>query len=120
MGATVKGAKATLRGVKDGQDKANLALLKAIRMEAAETLRESLAEVPRDTGFLANSSKTEKIRRQIAVRVVFEADYAFYVHEADPSVQFTVGKRKFLEDPVKRRASGYAERIARTVRAELK
>jgi hypothetical protein len=66
---------------------------------------------------LANTQFQRKERNSLSVILGYSAPYALYVHEAPPSTQFQVGKRKFLEDPIKAAADGYARRVAERMKA---
>lgn len=100
-----------------------------IKEEAEAILAESLAEVPRDTGALANSADIMEIE---------DGDYAVYygapgyinpkngtpvdaymvkVHEDLSASHPNGGKAKFLEDPVRRHEQKFESRLARKLRS---
>lgn len=95
------------------------AMERAMLMEGHELMAEAQLEVPRRTGFLANSQFVTLVKRgkDSTVIIGFSAPYALHVHEAPPTRVFRVGKRKFLEDPFKRRERDAPARIAERVRA---
>ncbi len=100
---------------------------KALHKEARDVLEEAAIEVPKDTKALLNSRfVTPPIRSREEVKVIcgFGTDsvinprthqptssYAVAVHER-LDVDHPVGKAKFLEDPMLRRASKFEANIA--------
>ena len=79
--------------------------LKRVMVRGGERiLAQSQREVPRRTGFLANSRflRVEDTRTTIAVTIGYSAPYAIFVENAPPGTRFRVGKRHYLRDPVNR------------------
>ena len=90
-------------------------LAKVAEAMAEEIHDEADQRVPRDTGNLAKSGRTES-RRDGSAAVIYgdkRAPYAAAVHE-DPSVQPTSGKKKFL-----RNAAMQSRKLLRLAAARL-
>src|SRR4051812_20192333 len=88
------------------------AVQKAILAEAFALQAESMKEVPVRYGRLRASAYTRPT--ETGAIVGYTAAYAVYVHEMVDN-KHTVGKAKFLEDPMRRLMAGYLERITRRV-----
>lgn len=95
------------------------AVLAAVREATEHILTESLREVPRLTGRLANSSRV-RVEEQPAIHgiVDYTAPYAIFVHEV-PRPASSNGKWKYLEDPFKREEAKFPQRVADRVAAML-
>jgi len=111
----VTGAEELMSNLKKLTKKVGADLSRAMLTEGELIMTESQRQVPRLTGFLANSRSVElsERRSEIVVVLSYGADYAFKVHES-----FTVrsGKRKYLEDPLKAASGGMADRIAKRIK----
>jgi len=95
----------------------------ALRKVAEDIMAESLQEVPVDTGTLKSSAFIEEIGHS---KITFgyggpndrlnpktgqyASEYMYYVHE-DLFARHTVGKAKFLEDPVRRNVKKIKEEL---------
>jgi len=107
---------------------AGQALRQSLYREASIAFAESQAEVPVDTGMLKNSGQAYGIQINQAGNVLeitlgyggVASPYAEIVHEDLSARHNAPTKAKFLEDPVKRRASGLVARLATSVDAALK
>lgn len=106
----------------------------ALFIEAEETMAEAKKETPVDEGVLRGSGHVQLPTRdgdRVSVELGFggpagtgnqgatnpeDVGYAVYVHE-DLTAHHTVGKAKYLEDPLNRRRSGLPRRLARRIRA---
>ena len=119
-----------------GADKLSSRLLKAevksltalaagLYKEAIETMAESAMEVPVDLGILRASGTVNPPEISgNGVSVTFgyggaASDYAIPQHERE-DYSHTVGKAKYLEDPLMRRANGMERRMGATVQAQLR
>jgi len=124
MNLLVRGLKEVTANLKRLEDKARKAMLAELRYEAMKLMTESMLEVPVDTGTLKSSNfvtDPEQTGDVWRVRLGYRAHYALAVHEipAPPlksdggrSASHVVGKWKYLEDPMKRAATGFAKRAA--------
>ncbi len=106
----------------------------ALKTEAELTMTESKKEVPVDTGALKDSGFVDEPKIQgdnISIRLGYggvatkrEANgeitvtYAIIVHE-DLNAHHTVGKAKFLEDPLKKRQKNILNNINLRVKRAL-
>jgi hypothetical protein len=115
-------------------DKVDRGTKKATIAACEEILDNSLQEVPRDTETLANSAYYEikGAYKNFTGEVGYggngdpvnpksgkpASNYALVVHE-DLGAAHTVGKAKFLEDPVRRYAGKFVSRATKVIRAEI-
>lgn len=124
LGFKLKGFEKVRKNLQDITAAYEKALLAAIRTEAELIMTESQKQVPvsasgsggRPPGFLRDSKFIRKKRGGLEVELGYSAFYATFVHEADPATNFRVGKRKYLEDPIKEASKGYAKRVAERTR----
>jgi len=84
---------------------------------------ESVKECPVDTGRLRASATVTPVQKKsfedkYFVDVGYGTDYAIYVHERT-ELHHTVGKAKFLEDPLKRNTQFYKEWHEKIIRGIL-
>lgn len=116
MPLLVKGVEQTVRELLKVSPKVLQAYRAAVRLEAERIMAKSQEQVPVKTGNLKNSKFIVQDDRPdgTAVLLGYRADYAVPVHEAPPTTSFTVGKPKFLEDPLKAAVSGFDRRVAET------
>lgn len=99
--------------------KAHKALVRVVREKVEQIATESLVEVPRVTGRLANSQRTSVVETPAVIGVVdFTASYAWPVHEV-PRPAGSTGKSKYLEDPWKRAAATFVSDTAQRVAEAL-
>lgn len=91
---------------------ARKAYLAAVRLQAEEIMTASQREVPVKTGNLKNSKFFELKPTSDGANVTmgYRAFYAVYVHEIDRN--YTVGKWKYLEDPIKQALPEFGEKVA--------
>lgn len=91
----------------------------ALYREGSRILRESLKEVPVDTGRLRStgyvSPPTRKLLAGIVVEVGYGTNYAVRQHE-DVSIRHRVGKAKYLQDPLQAAADGVTTRVVADMR----
>jgi hypothetical protein len=79
---------------------------------------ESVKECPVDTGRLRASATVTPVQKKedkYFVEVGYGTDYAIYVHERT-ELHHTVGKAKYLEDPLKRNTQFYKEWFEKIIR----
>jgi len=79
---------------------------------------ESVKECPVDTGRLRASATITPVQKKedkYFVEVGYGTDYAIYVHERT-ELHHTVGKAKYLEDPLKRNTQFYKEWFEKIIR----
>lgn len=127
----VTGQEALEAGLKAKLKETVKAIAAATYMEGEETITEGKKQTPVDEGPLRASGHVQLPKvsaRTIEVELGFggpagagnqggdsndeDVGYAVYVHE-DMTANHTVGKAKFLEDPVKERQAGMPARIVR-------
>lgn len=109
IGVKLQGANQVHAAVKGYSQSLRKAHDKALYEEGLELMRESMKEVPVDTGRLRNSAHTSKPRGG-DVEVSYEASYAPHVHWRT-DLKHAVGKARFLIDPFLRRMDGYPKRM---------
>ncbi len=114
--------KPAVRGLKRAGKEYQRAFRQALLEEGEAIMLESQNQVPRDTGFLANSRfvRVEDGGGEITLELGYTAPYAIYVHE-DPTARHRAPtKWKFLEDPIKDASNGLSQRLARRIRSLLR
>lgn len=105
-----------VRRFRDIQPGVRAAALQAINEEGNEVMTEAKRQTPVDTGSLRASARVEPVaagRDKVEVVLSFGGaarEYAVYVHE-DMNARHTNGKAKFLEDPLKARASSFVNNL---------
>lgn len=86
----------------------------ALYREGSRILRESLKQVPVDTGRLRStgyvSPPIKKLLAGIVVEVGYGTHYAVRQHE-DVSLRHRVGKAKYLQDPLYAASDGVTQRV---------
>lgn len=89
----------------------------ALYEEGLEVQRLSVLRTPVDTGRLRASAYTAPPVNDggPVVKVAYGTDYSLYVHERTEAHHET-GQSKFLESAANERASGFAERVAKSAR----
>ena len=91
------------------------AMRSAVYLEFVQMMRESLAEVPVDTGRLRSTAYVTMpsyISENISIEAGYATNYAVYVHENENAFHNPPTKAKFLIDPFERMQKGMAQRIA--------
>ena len=134
---SISGDQQVLATLKALGEAAQPAMLAALREEGQELLNDSLQLVPVDLGTLQGSGTVKSIDGSSPEVIVgyggAAAPYALTVHEnprsgktggVGPSGQkykhwASIGQWKYLEQPFKERASGFASRIAVLLRQRL-
>jgi len=78
------------------------------------------AESPVDTGNLRGSIRRQPVKKTGVPSVTIRADteYAVEVHETNKN--YKTGKWKYLEDPLKREAEQFAQKLADRFKSEAK
>ena len=134
MTLTISGHLETLKVLQDLGDRAAPALRAALYQEGTDLLNDADLLVPRDIGTLAGSKFQTETEDGVVVGYGGAASpYALAVHEnprsgvtggVSPSGKkyqhwAAVGQWKYLETPFKARMTGFADRIARSLRQTL-
>lgn len=111
--------------LKVGGQQATIATARALYTEANKVFFDSQAQVPIDTGALRASGIVTKpyvVGTTATVQISYggaAAPYAVIVHE-DLEANHTVGKAKYLEDPLSQAIPTIANSVAKSVEALLK
>lgn len=118
--AKVTGLKDLIRNVEKAKKFERLAVAQAIYLEGQRIMRESVREVPVDTGRLRQSAYIQRPRIQGNPQLMmgYGTKYALPVHER-LEARHETGKAKYLEDPINRAKPGYAKRVAERARGLL-
>ena len=119
MAVQLEGLDAFLQGLKDVEERYRKAAAAAVYQEATIVGRESVKQCPVDTGRLRSSFylKPPEDLNNPVVRMGYGTDYGVYVHERVDVYHAAPTKAKFLEDPINAAKSGWAERVARRMKA---
>lgn len=94
----------------------------ALYQEGLAIDAKAVAKTPVDSGRLRAThyvAPPVKDKGRMTVEIGFGTDYAVYVHERT-EVGHPVGEAKFLEKALNERTSGFKERMAKRVRANLR
>lgn len=121
MGIRIRGARELKRNLRRYTRRAPGALGAALYQEAEAIMAESKKQVPVDTGRLRSTGYVAApvfVRRSPRVEMGYGTDYAVYVHERT-ELHHTVGKAKYLEDPLKAATRGFVRRLAARTRQNL-
>lgn len=133
---SISGASEVKRQLERAGEKARKALLRVVNEMTEEIRTESLKEVPRETGALANSCDVKVTSVGTVMGIVeygHNAPYALAVHEIPPPPQKSEGGRsarhgapyghggkwKYLEDPFNRIAPGMPKEVAKALEEEF-
>jgi hypothetical protein len=105
-----------LNGLKNTRGKAKKAVAATVAKFVENVRRDSLNEVPVDTGALHDSFYSE-VTGSVAT-FGYASEYAMWVHE-DLSAYHLNGKAKFLEDPIRVHSASFRETFAEELRKQL-
>lgn len=112
------------RALEAGGDRALRLAAEALYQEGERIMTKSKEQCPVDTGNLRSTGHVELPvvkGKRVTVELGYggpAADYAEVVHE-DLTAHHTVGKAKYLEDPMREAADGLADRLASYIKPRL-
>jgi hypothetical protein len=114
-----RGFENVLKNFKALDARTQQAYRQGVRLEAERIMTASQQEVPVKTGRLKNSKfmVVTESSRGASILMGYRAHYAVFVHEMQKN--YTVGKWKVLEDPMKRAIPGFDKRVAAFVQGAL-
>lgn len=113
MSVTVTGLRQVSQAMARSIPEMNRAVGLALRAEGFAIIAKSVRQVPVDTGRLRQSAHVwppENTHRGPVVVISYGTDYALVVHERMGAFH-TVGKAKYLQDPVNDARRGYPARV---------
>lgn len=121
MSDYIEGLDKTLKNINKMFAKSPLAAQTALIKVSNHILAEAVQDCPVDQGTLRRSGKVDEIDFSLiesSVRIVFDVDYAVYVHE-NLQAHHPVGHAKFLENAVSSIAPELVTEVATGYRSEF-
>ena len=95
---------------------------KALRQEGNIILNDSIKQTPVEFGDLRRSGTVEEVKetkKEYVIAIGYNTTYAAAVHE-NLNAHHTVGKAKYLEDPLLARAPKISRSVAKRVKAGMR